>query len=62
MKYPGTVEVLPAIEMMPKVPSFLRDTFFPRTKDRTFVTNKVELDYKKENAVWHHLLHHVLAV
>lgn len=47
MKYPGTVEVLPAIEMMPKVPSFLRDTFFPRTKDRTFVTDKVELDYKK---------------
>ncbi|WP_421663638.1 major capsid protein [Lysinibacillus telephonicus] len=42
-----TRTMLPAIENMPHVPSFLRDTFFPRVKDITVVTEKVELDYRK---------------
>ena len=42
-----TRTMLPAVENMPHVSSFLRDTFFPRIKDMTVVTDKVELDYKK---------------
>lgn len=42
-----TKTMLPAIDIMPKTESFLRDTFFPRTKDESLVTEKVELDYKK---------------
>lgn len=42
-----TRTMLPAVENMPHVSSFLRDTFFPRTKDKTVITDKVELDYKK---------------
>lgn len=42
-----TRTMLPAVEVMPRVASFLRETFFPRAKDNTVVTEKVELDYKK---------------
>ncbi|MEC1744126.1 major capsid protein [Schinkia azotoformans] len=42
-----TKTMLPAVQVMPHVPSFLRDTFFPRMNDRTFVTESVEFDYKK---------------
>lgn len=42
-----TKTILPAVENMPKTPQFLRDTFFPRLKDKTVITEKVELDYRK---------------
>lgn len=38
-----TRTMLPAVEVMPRVASFLRETFFPRAKDNTVVTEKVEL-------------------
>ncbi|WP_404427298.1 major capsid protein [Ureibacillus chungkukjangi] len=43
----NTKTMLPAVQVMPHVPSFLRDTFFPRVNDKTFVTESVEFDYKK---------------
>lgn len=43
----STKTMLPAVQVMPHVPSFLRETFFPRANDRTFVTERVEFDYKK---------------
>lgn len=42
-----TKTMLPAVEVMPRTASFLRETFFPRAKDNTVVTEKVELDYRK---------------
>lgn len=45
--YYKTSTMLPAVEQMPHVPAFLRNTFFPRTNDITVVTEKIELDYKK---------------
>ncbi|WP_080717139.1 major capsid protein [Lysinibacillus sphaericus] len=47
VKLYATKTILPAVENMPKTPQFLRDTFFPRSKDITVLTNKVELDYRK---------------
>lgn len=45
--YYKTTTMLPAVEVMPHVPSFLRETFFPRANDNPVVTEKIELDYKK---------------
>ena len=45
--YYKTTTMLPAVEAMPRVPSFLRETFFPRANDITVVTENVMLDYKK---------------
>lgn len=42
-----THTLLKAVESMPKVHAFLRDTFFPKANDETFVTEDVLVDFKK---------------
>lgn len=42
-----TTTMLQAVEKMPKANSFLRDTFFPRANDRTFLTESILVDVKK---------------
>lgn len=43
----STIELIEAFQQLPRAQTFLRDTFFPKTK--TFVTEKVEVQYKKGN-------------